>query len=203
MPRAVPVPIRLRLFELADQLYPASAIAQRLALPPRTARGLLAQRALLQAAGLRPAYHRCGRRPRPWDEALELRRQHPTWGAPYVRVVLAEGPPGPLPSARTLQRRFRQADLRPAPPGRRPSARRQRACRAHAVWELDACERLRLAPVGQEASWVRLVDEYTGAFLRTRVFPPRLLAAGSAGADPGLLARGVHRLGPPRALAGR
>jgi hypothetical protein len=203
MPRAVPVPIRLRLFELADQRCPASAIAQQLALPPRTVRDLLARRPALLAAGLRPAYHRCGRRLQPCDAAIELRRQHPTWGAPYVRVVLAEGPPGPLPSARTLQRHFRRAGLQPAPPGRRPRARRRRARRAHEVWELDACERLRLSAPGQEACWVRLADEHTGAFLRTRVFPPRLLAAGAAGADAGLPARGVRRLGPPRRAARR
>jgi hypothetical protein len=39
---------------------------------------------------------------------------------------------------------------------------------------MDAVEQLRLGSK-QGVSWLRLVDEYSGAFLGTTVFPPVLL----------------------------
>src|SRR4051812_4498280 len=102
MPSAVPVPLRRRLFALADQGLAAAAIATRLRLLPRTVRRLLAQRDHLQAADYRPAYHHCGRPPQLCEPALQQRREHPTWGAPYLRVVLQESAATPLPSSRTL-----------------------------------------------------------------------------------------------------
>jgi hypothetical protein len=185
MPSAVPVPLRQRLFELADQGLGSSAIADRLGLASRTIRRLLAQRESLQADGYRPAYHRCGRKPQTCEPALQERREHPTWGAPYIRVVLQESASTPLPSTRTLQRHLVRAGLQPAPPGRRPYQRRPRAQTPHEVWQLDACEGVPLRS-GEEVSWVRLVDECTGAFLGTRVFPPRLLPAGAVPANAAL-----------------
>jgi hypothetical protein len=170
MPRAVPVPLRLRLFELADQGRAAADIASALDLVPRTVRRLLAQRQRLAAEGFQPAYHRCGRQPQLCQQAIDLRREHPTWGVPYIRVVLEETTPTPLPSTRTLQRHLAHAGLQPAPAGRPPRSQRRRAQAPHEIWQLDGCERLPLRTL-QEVSWVRLVDEYTGAFLGTRVFP--------------------------------
>jgi len=170
MPRAVAVPVRSRIFELADAGQPPAQIARSLELEPRTVGRLLQRRTLRGNDGLAPDYRRCGRKPQVCDEALDLRREHSTWGAEYVRVVLEEGPIQP-PSARTLQRHFAAAGLQPAPPGRRPGRPRRRASAPHEIWQMDAGERIPLA-TGQEVSWLRVVDEYTGAFLRTRVFPP-------------------------------
>jgi hypothetical protein len=39
---------------------------------------------------------------------------------------------------------------------------------------MDAAEQMRIAG-GQGVSWLRLVDECSGAFLATTVFPPVLL----------------------------
>jgi len=182
MPRAIAVPLRLRLFELADQGQSAGDIADALGLDPRTVRRLLSQRQRLATEDFRPSYHRCGRKPQLCQEAIDLRREHPTWGAPYIRVVLEETAPTSLPSARTLQRHLLRADLQPAPAGRPPRAPRRRAQAPHEIWQMDGCERLLLRSQ-QEVSWVRVVDEYTGAFLGTRVFPPGLLPAGSGSAD--------------------
>ena len=182
MPSAVAVAVRKRLFELADQGLGSSDIADRLQLVPRTVRRLLAQRDQLQAAGYQPAYHRCGRKADICQQAIEQRRDHSTWGAPYIRVVLQESASMPLPSTRTLQRHLRQAGLQPAKAGRRPSQSRRRACVPHEVWQMDACEAVPLCDQ-REVSWLRLVDECSGAFLGARVFPPRFLPTGAGAAN--------------------
>jgi hypothetical protein len=168
---------------LADQQLSSADIAEALRLSARTVRRLLR----LEPADLRPKYHHCGRKPRACPEALDLRQEHRFWGAPYIRVVLQEQVDGPWPSTRSLQRLFARAGLAPARPGRRPRAEGRRAREPHHTWQMDACERIRLRSE-QEVSWLRLVDEYTGAFLATRVFPPRLLAAGAPAANPGAVA---------------
>jgi hypothetical protein len=104
--------------------------------------------------------------------ALALRAQHPTWGAGYIRVRLAAtADPAELPSERALQRWFGRQHLPAADPGRRPPAEADRATVPHDTWQMDAVEQLRLAS-GQGVCWLRLVDEYSGAFLGTTVFPP-------------------------------
>ena len=198
MPRAIPGPVRQRIRELHEQGLDAAAIAAALQLPPRSVRRLLR---LLRQRGpeaLATAYQRCGRPSHPLPQALDLRREHPSWGAPYLHTVLAEQTDGPLPSVRTLQRHFRSAGLQPAPPGRRPVATPRRAETPHEVWQLDACERIRLRS-GEEVCWLRLVDEYTGAFLQTTVFSLRVVATGPRQRDAGLPAPGLR---PLRASAG-
>lgn len=170
MPRAVPVPLRLRIGQLARQGLPAPQIARRLGLPGRTARRLAARAAAHGAGPPPPRYDRRGR------------------------------PPQPCEPARPLQRHLRTAGLPPAPPGRRP-ARPARAARPHEVWQLGASERVRPRG-GREVCWLRLVDEHTGAFLGTAVFPPRVVAAGAAGADPTVPAPAVRALGPAGGGAG-
>jgi hypothetical protein len=185
MPRAIPIPIRKRLFELADEQANTFDIAEALDIPIRTVRHLLAQRQRLEADGLQPGYCRCGRKVQPHQDAIDLRSEHPTWGAPYIRVVLAETTADPLPSTRTLQRHFAAAGLQPAPPGRRQPGERHRATAPHEGWQMDACERIALLDQ-EEGSWLRIADEYTSAFLGTRVFSPGFLATGAAATDPGV-----------------
>ena len=151
MPRAVPAPLRQRLVELHRQGQPTPAIAAALGLPRRTVRRLV-RRLAPPAAPLLPDYRRCGRPPSDSAPALDCRRQHPGWGAPYIRVVLAEQGQHDLPSPRTLQRHLRRAGLQPAPPGRRGQARHDRAAAPHLVWQLDASERVRLRS-GQQVCW--------------------------------------------------
>jgi hypothetical protein len=99
---------------------------------------------------------------------------HPTWGAELLRVVLAqEQPAAILPATRTHRRHLRRAGLQPAPAGRPPTSRRQHVPRAdvpHQGWQTDASEELRLQS-GRRVCWLRVVDECSGAFLQTVVFP--------------------------------
>src|SRR5438552_6837108 len=108
MSRALPVPIRRALFQRWQQGQSAAAIAQALSLPPRTVRRLLRRFERRGAAGVPPSYDRCGPKAAATSAelvqaALALRREHPTWGAGLIRVLLRRGHAGrPLPTARTL-----------------------------------------------------------------------------------------------------
>src|SRR5205085_8844684 len=138
MPRPIPVPLRHAVARYAADGYDARTIADLLGLAPRTVRRFLQRLRRGGPAALTPAYP-----PSPptaatplAQAALEMRRQHPTWGAPLIRVLLAHDfPPDTLPGTRTLQRWFRDHGLAPAPKGRRPPADYHRATRPHAVWQ--------------------------------------------------------------------
>jgi hypothetical protein len=131
---------------------------------------------------------------------LDLRRAHPKWGAEYLRIHLRRMGHR-VPTTRTLQRWLRQAGLAPAPAGRPPRGDPSRAAAPHDVWQIDACERLAL--MKGEASWLRIVDECSGAVLATVVFPPRLLGASRGRSCPEGVAPGLRTLGASRARADR
>jgi len=96
-----------------------------------------------------------------------------------IRVQLCRTlDPKDVPCVRTLQRWLQRHGLSPAPAGRQPAPRRPRAELPHAVWQMDAAEHLALGG-GSEVSWLRLVDECSGAFLTTRVFPPGAVERGT------------------------
>lgn len=176
MPAPTPLPLRRALWRRARQGQATATIARALGLSPRTVRRLRRRALDVADDALGPDYTACGRRRSAAAEALrqqvlELRRAHPTWGAGLLRVLLAqEHPPAIVPCERTLQRWLSAAGLGPAPAGRRPGASLgPRADRPHAVWQIDASEQIRLRS-GRRVSWLRIVDECSGAVLWTRVF---------------------------------
>jgi hypothetical protein len=142
----------------------------------RTLQRLFARFEQRGADGVAPDYGRCGQDqgtqtpPSLVQQLCDLRRQHPRWGAELLRLHLAGG--AAVPCARTLQRHLRAAGLQPAPAGRPPAPageRRPRAEHPHQGWQSDAAEELGLQG-RQQASWLRIVDECSGAFLQTSVF---------------------------------
>jgi hypothetical protein len=177
MPAPVPLPLRQRLWQLAQRGLAAADRAARFRLPLRTVQHL--RRRLRRARGtLRPAYRPGPGRPR-WAgdplpaQALALRQAHPARGAGYIRVRRRDAHPDtPLPSVRTRARWFARPSPRPAPPGPRPQADSRRAAQPHEVWPRDAADQLRLRG-GPGACWLRLVEECSGAFLPTVVSPQR------------------------------
>jgi transposase len=183
MPHPIPVPVRQVILQRAEQGQSAGLIARSLGLVARTVRQLLQRLRNQGRNALAPSY---SGRPHPpqsrtfIEEAMQLRRLHPTWGAGLVRVLLRRHyPKAPLPAERTLQRWFRRAGLIPAPSGRRtgPSS----YCRAqqpHEVWQMDAADQVALQS-GRQVCWLRIADECSGAVLETTVFPPGLLARGA------------------------
>jgi hypothetical protein len=174
MPAPLSFEQRQRIFVLWRQGLQSSVVAQRLHLAPRSVRRLCRAFDRKGEAALLPAYpHQPPATPTPAiQQALLLHEQHPTWGAPYLLIKLRYVHPEPsaLPSARTLQRWFRRHDQPAACPGRIPASTADRASEPHGVWQMDAVEQCRLAS-GQQISWLRWVDEFSGAVLGTRVFP--------------------------------
>ncbi len=186
MPAPLPLPLRRLILQRALRGQTAAEIARALRLCPRTVRQLV-RRFDGRPERLPPAYQAGPGRPADADhplyaQALALRQQHPHWGAGYIRVRLADSGQAAalLPSERTLQRWFRRQQQPPAVPGRRPAPQAQRGTAPHDTWQMDAVEQLRLGS-GQGVCWLRLVDEYSGAFLGTTVFPP--LPLGPRGRD--------------------
>jgi hypothetical protein len=207
MPRPVPLPLRQAVWRRCQDGQDGPAIATALGLAPRTVRRLLRRFRSGAQDALSPSYGRCGQAtPKPAGSlvhaALDLRRAHPTWGAGLIRVMLRRQLPGaPLPAVRTLQRWLLRAGLSPAPAGRRPAGDPRRATRPHEVWQVGAAELVRLRR-GPRVCWLRVVDECSGAVLRTEVFPPGALEPGPAGGDAGRTPPGLRAVGPARAAPG-
>src|SRR4051794_13630464 len=207
MPKPVPVPVRRKLLQLARRGQGAAALAAAFDLPVRTVRHLLKRFRDRGAAAVDPDYRAPRALPHAHpaevrDAALALRREHPGWGAELIRVALRVGRPElPSPSATTLRRWSRDAGLGPAPRGHRPSGPRARAAAPHEAWQVDASERIPLRD-GTEVCWLRVVDEASGAVLRTAVFPPGAVEPGASPGHPGRAPGDVRAVGPARAIAG-
>ena len=126
---------------------------------------------------LAPDYANCGKQ-QPGQQNLIYRAArylkflHRAWGAPLIRLKLeARYPDEAMPSVRTFQRWFKKAGLTP----RRKRLPEQRRCWAktpHQIWQIDAKERLGLSS-GEQACYLTIVDECSGALLEALVFPPR------------------------------
>jgi transposase len=181
MSRPLPVPVREAIFRCWRQQQSASEIAAALEVPVSTVYRLLQRFRRDGSDGIAPGYRNRAADIVPPDAvqaALALRREHPTWGAAMIRVhLLDEAPERPVPSERALQRWFVRADLSPAPAGRKPRVETERAASPHERWQMDAKEHIKLCNK-QEASWIRVSDECSGAVLHTTVFPPRDLVEG-------------------------
>jgi len=206
MPAPVPLPVRQAMFQRSRKGASVASLANRFELSERTVRHLVRRFDERGQSGLVPDYTRCATKSAANDsavrhKALQMRAQHPHWGGGLIRVLLQQEL-GACPSARTLQRWFRQAALTPAPAGRRPARDETRARQPHEVWQMDAAERMRLAS-GEQLSWLRLADECSGAVLQTTIFPPGVLEPGgthsrATGLAPGFFPLGTARVFPRR-----
>lgn len=107
-----------------------------------------------------------------YTAAVEMKRAHRRWGAPLIRLKLADEGLSPVPSVRTLQRWFREAQVsRKATQRQAREPRVQRGQKVHQVWAVDAKEQMQLED-GSWASWLVVSDEASGAVLNTEVFSP-------------------------------
>jgi transposase len=206
MPRPLAVPVREAIFRRWQEAQSASEIAGALGVPVSTVYRLLRRFRRDGSDGIVPGYRNPAADLVPPDAvqaALALRREHPTWGAAMIRVhLLDEAPERPVPSERTLQRWFVRADLSPAPAGSRPKVDVERATSPHERRQMDAKEHIKLCN-NRETSWVRMIDECSGAVLHTTVFPPRDLVEGRSRCSPRGTPPGVRALGPAPLPAGR
>ena len=192
MPRAIEQGIRTAIWQAHQkEKLESVALAQRFGLPRRTVQDLLLQARRNDGTMPSPAYHS----PEPASKRLAndpiflqaqaLRREHPEWGSEIIRIILTEHyPEGPVPSSRSLQRWFDQVDLLPALPGRRLLPVYRRATAVHQTWQIDAIDQVPLAD-NSLASCLRCIDECSGAFLGSRIFPPSVQRRAACGREGG------------------
>jgi transposase len=176
MPCPLPFPIREQIARRHQQGEPLTTIAADLKVPYRTARQWWRRFRDQGDEGLQTHYENCGPKgpktaPAVYARAVELKREHPTWGAGLIRLQLLEQFPGePLPKIRAIQRWFAAAGLQPRR-AKAPPCERARAKEPHAVWQMDAKEQMRLAD-GSPTCVLTVTDEASGAVLRLAPFPP-------------------------------
>jgi transposase len=200
MPRPIPVPVRRIIFRRWEQGQTAGQIAAVLSLPRATVRRLIRRFRQRGEGGLEPDYRRTSHASASGlsDAVLRYRREHPLWGAELIRIhLLRQTWDEPVPSARTLQRWLLRAGLAPAPAGRPAKDNPARATMPHQTWEMDAKELIKIA-TGDLLSWLRLVDECSGAVLRTAVFPPREMESSRTRSGPGATAARLLAVGLAR-----
>ena len=208
MPRAVALAVRQQILGHYQQGLPTATSARLLGLSPRTVRHLRRRFRHPAVVALEPHYAGCGRRcatpPGLRERCLDLRRQHAGWGAQRLRLALRQCYPGALlPATRTLQVWLDRAGLAPGRPRRPPqSVDGLRAHEAHQVWQVDAAEHIRLQSQ-EEVSWLRIVDECSGAVLATVLFPPGELAERPSAGRPDRPAHGLWSLGTTVPVARR
>lgn len=124
--------------------------------------------------GLVPQYANCGPQgPRYAYRMVRLskwlKRHHPNWGAPVIRVILAKRYGEALvPSVRTLQVWFRAAGYS-RPKSYRGEPKAIAVQQPHDCWQIDAKERLDLAD-GTKACYLTTGDVKSGAVLATPIF---------------------------------
>jgi hypothetical protein len=108
MPRPLPTPIRQAIWQRHQRGQNVMTIAHALRLAPRTVRHLVRRFQHQGNAALAPSYRYGSASSSDIDDevqqqALALRRQHPTWGAGLIRVILRRQRAEALPSERTVQ----------------------------------------------------------------------------------------------------
>lgn len=209
MPQALAPAVRRAIVNRARHQQSPGKIAQELGVEERSVRRIVTGFQERGESALQASYAACGiSRTAEFaqlrEEVLELRQQHPLWGAGRLLLELEFAHPDTvgLPTERTLQRWLREVFPAPAPAGRPAQEDLSRACRPHEVWQVDAAEQKCLKS-GKMLSWLRAVDECSGAVLKTVVFSRRTFSTGSAPSGPARISQDFQAMGAPRYRACR
>lgn len=111
-----------------------------------------------------------------YADAIEMKRQHPKWGAQLIQLELrVQYPQESLPAVRTLQQWFKQAGVnRPARVKRERVSVVKRGKHVHEVWAVDAKEQMKLED-GSAVSWMIVTDEGSGIMLECDTFSPQAM----------------------------
>lgn len=175
---------RKQIDKLRKQGYSRLEISEKLGLPFYTVRTLCRRFAVGES--LMPDYSRCGVTSPITEKirkaSVRMKKQHPTWGAGYIKIELeSRYPTYRIPSESTLRGYFRVAGVATPMKKRRvryTTEREQWAGTEHHVWQVDSVEKQRLRN-GKPVSWMSVVDEYSGALLAGKHFPPQADDTGS------------------------
>lgn len=126
-------------------------------------------------SGLDTRYHLCGRKAADTTYRFKrmsvwLKRLHLEWGAPIIRVILTKRYPNEtIPCIRQMQTWFIEAHLN-KPRQQKSQPFIGHAVATHNIWQVDAKERFKLTE-GQDANYLNIVDEHSGAWLEAPLFP--------------------------------
>lgn len=209
MPRALAPAVRRAIVNRASHQQSPGEIAQGLDVEERSVRRIVTGYQERGESALQASYAACGvsrtdEFAQLREDVLELRQQHPLWGAGRLLLQLESLHPDTvgLPTERTLQRWLREVYPAPAPAGRPVQQDLSRACRPHEVWQVDAAEQKCLKS-GKMFSWLRVVDECSGAVLKTVVFSRGTFSTGSAPSGPARISQDFSAVGMPRYGASR
>ena len=181
MPQAWPLALREQIVQRHQQGEPLTEIAAALKVPYRTVRRWWPRYQQEGSEGLHSPYAHCGPNgpnepPAVPAAALELKREHPSWGAGLIRLQWVEQfAASEVPQVRAIQRWFHAAGLQPVR-AKRPAVEKSRGKEAHQVWQMDAKEQMHLGD-GTGTSVLSVTDEATGAVLALAPFSPVSLGA--------------------------
>jgi len=202
MPRAHPVAVRRAILNRSRHNQSPAEIAREVNVSERTVRRLLLGYREQGESVLQVSYTACGvsrtaEFARLREQLLELRQQHPLWGAGRLLLELELFQPASavLPTERTLQRWLREVYPKPAPAGRPSQESLSRASHPHQVWQVDAVEQKRFGN-GQMFSWLRVVDECSGAVLKTVVFSRGTFSPGASSPSSAGIPQDFPAMGP-------
>jgi len=175
MPSPIPVPIRRQIVENHQAGRSLKQIAQDLVMSYESVRNVW--RLYRKEGRIEPNYANCGQdiqaSPRVYRAALFLKRLHPTWGAALIRQIISDKwSEEKVPSSRSLQRWFQEAQINRPKKKRLSAARTARGKVVHQVWAMDSREGIELG-TGEKVVWLLLSDEASGAILEGQIFPPR------------------------------
>lgn len=178
MPAATPLRVRREIVQRRDSGESYASIARGLNMPYITVWKVdqhYRQRGHLEADYAACRQTAVRKSAAVYEQAVQLKRDHPGWGAGLIWVELAEvWAENDLPSVRTLQRWFHRGGVARRPPERVAAVSVRRGKRPHEVWALDAKEGIQLAD-GTYVSWLTISDEASGAVLASTLFPPATL----------------------------
>ncbi len=188
MPRPIPYERRREIIRRKQAGESLSEIAEALDLSYWTVRQIWRRFRDEGEKGLQNRY-RSGPRERKfatevYQKAIQLKQEHPRWGAGLIRSLLLEQwPKEEVPSERTLQRWWEREGMS-CRPKRAHSPSRPRAQEVHDAWQVDAVE-------VHQGTWITVTDEKSGAVLASRLFPLSKSQPDSGREDPRVLSGGV------------
>ena len=167
--------VRERIVSLLGEGFAKTEISQLTEVPYSSLLKICKRYGEQGIEGLTPSYSQCGRKKTPdfyrfKRRSVWLKRLHMEWGAPIIRVVLTKRYPNErIPSIRQMQLWFIAAHLN-KPRQKKGQPFIGHALATHNIWQVDAKERFRLTQ-GQDANYLNIVDEYSGAWLEAPLFP--------------------------------
>jgi hypothetical protein len=174
MGQATGILLRERIIQLKQANYTLVKISEELPLTYSNVRSIWGRYQKEGASGLQTSYSKCGKSKPSRDNviyqaSLWLKHLHAQWGTPRIHAGLQSRYGLKVPSIRTLNRWYKDAQLT------KPQSKINRvvigkSTAVHNIWQVDAKENLRLTD-GQECCYLTLVDERSGAWLASLVFP--------------------------------